>query len=116
MIRAAFFLTFALMVATGESAPLLCQALCDRAVPAEDVDACDHNQSTAQLSIANDADCTSIGPTAPMRGEPNWTRSHEGAPVFVRNEPMAATFGRAVAAAPSRLDARNRPRTVALRI
>ena len=67
MIRATFFLTLALTVATGESAMLICQVVCDRGVEA-DADACQHAQSAAPVSMSDDGDCLGLG--LPVMGAP----------------------------------------------
>jgi hypothetical protein len=73
-MRAAFFLAMALTLGTGQSAALLCQAFCDRPTSAEDADACKHNQSTAQTSMTNGTDCTSLDLTTALnRAELNKT-------------------------------------------
>jgi hypothetical protein len=117
VIRAAFFLTLALTVATGESAMLICQAVCDREVDA-DADACRHAQSAAPASMTDDGDCLGLGlpATATPRVELNRPGSHEATPVAVSNEPLMTTFGRPFASAVSFPPVGSPPRIVALRI
>ena len=117
MIRATFFLTLALTVATGESATRICQAVCDRGAEA-DAEACHHAQSAAPVSMTNDADCLSIGlpATATPRVELSRPDSHGATPVAVSNEPLMTTFGPPFASTVSFLRAGSPPRTIALRI
>ncbi len=117
VIRATFFLTLALTVATGESATRICQAVCDRGAEA-DADACHHAQSAARISMTNDADCLSIGlpAMATPRVELNRPDSREAIPVAASNEPLMTTFGRPFASTVSFLRAGSPPRTIALRI
>ena len=118
MIRATFFLTLALSVATGESAMLICQAVCDRGVEA-DADACQHAQSAAPVSMSDDGDCLGLGlpATATLRVELDRPDSHRATPVAVSNESlMTTTVGRPFASTVSSLPAGSPPRTVALRI
>ena len=81
------FLTLALSVATGESAMLICQAVCDRGVEA-DADACQHAQSAAPVSMSDDGDCLGLGlpATATLRVELDRPDSHGATPVAVSNE------------------------------
>jgi len=121
VIRAAFLLTLALTLGAGETATRLCRTFCDRTAPAEDADACPHNQSTNQLTLTTEVDCAGVGlpPGVVIRDETN--RATRAAPdkataVSHSNEPPVAALGRAFAAAASCLHADNRPRAVALRI
>jgi hypothetical protein len=118
VIRATFFLTLALTVATGESATRICQAVCDRGAEA-DAEACHHAPSAAQVSMTTDADCLSIGlpAMATPRVELNRPDSHGATPVAVSNEPLLTmTFGRPFASTVSVLCAGSPPRNLALRI
>lgn len=117
MIRAAFLLILTLTVATGESATLVCQALCDGAAVA-DADACHHGQSTAPVSLTNDADCTSVGlpAMAAPRVELTPSDSDELARVAVSNESAMTAFGRLFASTVFSLPVGSPPRTVPLRI
>lgn len=116
MIRATFLLTLALTVATGETATLICQAVCDHGADA-DADICRH-ASAAPVSMTNDADCLSLGlqATATPRVELNRPGSHEAMPVAVPNEPSLTTSGRPFASAVSFPPVGSPPRIVALRI
>lgn len=117
VIRATFLLTLALTIATGESAMLICQAVCDRGVEA-DADACRHAQSAAPVSISDDADCLGVGLTATAtlrvaldRPDPQGTT-----PVAVSNNPVITAFGRPFWSTASSVPAGSPPRTIALRI
>jgi hypothetical protein len=117
VIRAIFFLTLALTVATGESATLICQAVCDRGTEA-DADACHHAQSAAPVLTTDDTDCLSISLSAMAtpRVELNRPDSHGAAPVAVSNELPMTTCGPAFASKASFLRVGGPPRTIALRI
>lgn len=70
MIRAAFLLTVALTLGTGDSVSLVCRALCDQAAPSA-AEACHHTQSAAQPTITTNVDCTTVGlpSTAAIRND-----------------------------------------------
>ena len=66
MIRFAIFSTIVLALGTGESLPLLCRAICDRAALA-DVGACHHSPSITPLTVTDDQTCGDAG--APVIAE-----------------------------------------------
>jgi hypothetical protein len=117
VIRATFFLTVALTVATGESATLICQAVCERGAEAE-ADACHYAESALPVLMTNDADCLSIGlpAMATPRVELNQPDAHGAMPVAVSNEPLMTVFGRSFASNICFVRAGSPPRVTALRI
>ena len=117
MIRAAFILTLALTVAAGESAMLVCQAVCDREVETGD-HACRHTESAAPASMNDDEDCLDLGlpATATLRVEIDRPDSHGMTTVAVSNAQGLTAFGRLSAATVSRLPSGSPPRTDVLRI
>jgi hypothetical protein len=117
VIRVTFLLTLALTIATGESAMLVCQAVCDRGVEA-DADACRHAQSAAPVSISDDADCLGLGltATATMRVALDRPDSQGTTPVAVSNNPLITAFEPPFRSIASSLPAGSSPRTFALRI
>jgi hypothetical protein len=117
VIRAALLLTLALTVATGESAILVCQAVCDRGAEA-DADACGHAQSAAPVSVTDDGDCLALGllATTTPRVELDRPDSPGATPVAVSNEPLVRTSGRPFASTISSLPTGSPPRAIALRI
>jgi hypothetical protein len=116
-MRAAFLLILALTVATGESAALMCQTVCDRRAET-DADACHGAPSAARISITNGADCRSIGlpATATPRVELNRTDSDAATPIGVSNGPVMMALGRAFAPPVLYVCVGSPPRTIALRI
>lgn len=117
MIRATFFLTLVLTIAIGESAMLMCQAVCAGGVEA-DADACRHAQSAALVSITDDGDCLALGlpATATLRVELDRPDSHAAAPLAISGEPLLTTLGRPFSSTISSLPAGRPPRTVVLRV
>ena len=117
VIRAAFFLTLALSVAAGESATLICQAVCDPGAET-DTEACHHGQSAPRISAADDPDCLSIGLAAIATPgvELNRPPSHRATALAVSNEPLMPPFECPFGPTVSSLCVGSPPRAIALRI
>jgi hypothetical protein len=117
VIRAAFLLTVALTLGTGDSVLLVCRALCDRAAPAA-AEACGHTEPATQPAITTNPDCTTVGlPSTAAIGNdaPRPGLSISGHAESIVIAPATAAIGHACAPGASVI-LRIELRTVALRI